>query len=130
MSSGGCRVTAADGVGGLGVSFTRELPGPNTGMSPEQRCAFVATDLHRQEAAGTASLSPAFTFEDLPALGAGGYREIEKENGRVTMARVQSCRGADWIMLTIVPGPQSDDGKAAGDAVAALQDLHRRLGDA
>ncbi|GAA4835673.1 hypothetical protein [Kitasatospora terrestris] len=130
LSSGGCRVRAGDGPGGVGVTFTRALPGPNTSMSPEQRCALVATDLHRQEAAQSASLAPAFTFEDMPALGAGGFREVERENGRVAMARAQACRGADWVMLSIVPGSQGDDGRAPDDAVEALQDVFRRLGDA
>ncbi|MEV8099803.1 hypothetical protein [Kitasatospora sp. NPDC085879] len=130
LSSGGCMVSIDNGLGGLGVSFTRELPGPNTSMSPERRCALVAKDRHDRESAETPSLSPDFTFEDMPALGPGGFRELETRDGRVMMARTQGCHGADWIMVSVVPGPHSDTGKALNDAVEALQDIYRRLGDA
>ena len=99
-------------------------------MSPEQRCALIAGTRHDRESAQTSSLSPDFTFEDMPALGPGGFRELEIQDGRVTMARVQGCHGADWIMLSIVPGPHGDTGRAGNDAVEALQDIYRRLGDA
>ncbi|WP_371476732.1 hypothetical protein [Kitasatospora sp. NBC_00315] len=123
-------MTSTDnGLGGIGVSFTRELPGPNTTMSPERRCALVAEDRHDRESAETPSLSPAFTFEDMPALGPGGFRELETQDGRITMARTQGCHGADWIMLSVVPGPHSDTAKAVNDAAEALQDIYRRLGD-
>ncbi|PBC70300.1 hypothetical protein BX265_7705 [Streptomyces sp. TLI_235] len=46
------------------------------------------------------------------------------------MARTQGCHGADWIMVSVVPGPHSDTGKALNDAEEALQDIYRRLGDA
>ncbi|WP_405015009.1 hypothetical protein [Kitasatospora sp. NBC_01539] len=130
LTAGGCQVSTDDGLGGLGVSFTRELPGPNTGMSPEERCTLVARTRHDREAAEAASLAPDFTFEDMPVLGTGGFRQLETRNGRITMARTQGCRGADWIMLSVVPGPHDDTGKAANDAVEALQDITRRLGDA
>lgn len=130
LSSGGCRVGTDNGLGGLGVSFTRELPGPNTTMSPERRCALAAKDRHDRESAETPSLSPDFTFEDMPALGPGGFREVETRDGRVMMARTQGCHGTDWITLSVVPSPHSDTGKAVNDAVEALQDIYRRLGDA
>ncbi|WP_354637428.1 hypothetical protein [Kitasatospora camelliae] len=118
------------GLGGLRVSLTRELPGPNTSRSPEDRCALIAKARYDREAAQTPSLAPDFTFEDMPALGPGGFRELEVRDGRVLMARVQGCHGADWITVSIVPGPSSDSGKAVNDVVAALQDIYRRLGDA
>ncbi|MFD9123455.1 hypothetical protein [Kitasatospora sp. NPDC059571] len=129
LAAGGCQVSNDGGLGGLGVTFTRELPGPDTGRSPEDRCALVAKDRHDREAAETESLDPAFTFEDMPALGPGGFRELEVRDGKVLMARTQGCRGADWIALSVVPGPHSDNGRAANDAVEALQDIYRRLGD-
>ncbi|WP_234443573.1 hypothetical protein [Streptomyces sp. NRRL B-24484] len=129
LSSAGCQVSTENGPGGLGVSFTRALPGPYTSMSPERRCALVAEDRHDRESAETSSSAPGFTFEDMPALGPGGFRQVETRDGRVQLARVQGCHGTDWVMLSIVPGPQSDGSKAANDAVAALQDIYRRLGD-
>ncbi|MCX5214371.1 hypothetical protein OG689_34795 [Kitasatospora sp. NBC_00240] len=131
LTAGGCQVSSVDGLGaGIGVSLTRELPGPNTTRSPQDRCALVARERHDRDSAETPSLGPAFTFEDMPALGPGGFRELEIRDGTVLMARAQGCHGADWVALSIVPDPHGDTGRAADDAVAAVQDIYRRLGDA